>query len=309
VVVIRRVCGYCTVLHVMGGVCGGVILWEAMGSGVWSMQWGWVGLALVGVLVGGQVVLKSKTYALDGPEEKGEAAGVVEERPAVAVAPVAAVAAAAPAAAVGVAAGRRVLLYRKRVTLGVDEWPIFGPAEAQHVVAELFDYTCPDCRHMHQLLGEVRRRYGNRLAILRVPVPLHPECNPAVPVADPRHGQACMMARLALAVWVAEAEKFEEFDRWLFERHGASAAEARKEAERLVGVEVLRGALGSAAVARRLEGGVGLYRMLGAHKLPELLLPEALLWGRVPGIEDLMQILESQLKAAPAVRTGASSGG
>lgn len=107
---------------------------------------------------------------------------------------------------------------------------------------------------------------------------------------------ACVYARYALAVWLARPEAFAAYDQWLFgSPRPPSVSEARAKAEQLVGMSALGGRLAEPRVEAKLRDAVELYRAVGGGKVPKLLLPQAVLWGRIPSVDELMRVLFDQL--------------
>lgn len=160
--------------------------------------------------------------------------------------------------------------------------PILGSPEAEHVVVKLFDYTCGHCRELHGHLVAARKEFGDDFAVLMLPVPMNPDCNQHVVYRRDQHADACQLAALALGVWQADATKFEEFDRWLFEpEHPPRISEARAKAVRLVGKENLESALGDWRLSERMVVGIELYRMAGAGPIPKILTQNTKLTGGV----------------------------
>ena len=118
--------------------------------------------------------------------------------------------------------------------------PIVGDPEAEHIVVEMLDYTCPHCRHLHHHVHASLERYGNQVAFVVYHAPLSKRCNPHVLRDRPSHKYACDYARLALGVWKLDPTKFTEFHDWLMESKKApSVFEARQKAMKLVGEKIL----------------------------------------------------------------------
>ncbi len=177
--------------------------------------------------------------------------------------------------------------------------PILGSPAAEHIVVKLFDYTCGHCREMHGHLLAAREKFGDDFAVLMLPVPLNPDCNQHVVSRSETHADACQLAALALAVWQADASKFEEFDRWLFEpEHPPSGKEARAKAIRLVGEAGLENALGDWRLSQRMVVGIELYKMAGAGPIPKILMPQTKLTGAVNDREETLETLARELGIA-----------
>ena len=67
---------------------------------------------------------------------------------------------------------RVVTFQALRQGLRPAHWPILGSPDAQVVLLELFDYTCGSCQEMGQRVASARKRYGNNLAVVILPVSL-----------------------------------------------------------------------------------------------------------------------------------------
>jgi uncharacterized membrane protein/protein-disulfide isomerase len=190
---------------------------------------------------------------------------------------------------------RVVSLFRGSAQIDVYQHPLLGSPAAPHVIVKLFDYTCPHCRMMHQHLAQARTEFGDQLAVVMCPVPLNKQCNPHVQFDNPKHAEACELARLALAVWQADPARFAEFDEWLFAPAlHPSAASARQKAEALVGAEALSKQLYSDQLRQRLAVGPKLYKLLGAGTVPKLLLPTGMLVGPGQGTEQVILELKKE---------------
>ncbi|MDX1682711.1 MAG: vitamin K epoxide reductase family protein, partial [Phycisphaeraceae bacterium] len=59
-----------------------------------------------------------------------------------------------------------------QIRIGADDVPRLGPADAEHFIAKVFDYTCPHCQRLSKMLNQVQTRYDGQLSILLVPAPL-----------------------------------------------------------------------------------------------------------------------------------------
>jgi uncharacterized membrane protein len=94
--------------------------------------------------------------------------------------------------------------------------PLVGSPDALYVVTMLFDYKCPHCQQMHFLLDEAMRRYGGKLAFALCPAPLDSQCNPYIPRDVDEYKDSGELAKVGLAVWLAQREAFPAFDLWMF---------------------------------------------------------------------------------------------
>ena len=102
----------------------------------------------------------------------------------------------------------------------------------------LFDFQCIHCRRLHRVLPELLARSGGR--ILLCPVPLSSACNPYIPASGiDRFAGSCPLTRYALAVWYARPDTYADFWDWLLgsgdEHAQIVPAEAEKRAHALLG--------------------------------------------------------------------------
>jgi len=171
---------------------------------------------------------------------------------------------------------KRILpIYGGRFELDVFDLPTIGAATNEHIVVSLFDYTCHHCRSMHPLLVEAQRMFSNQLAIVSLPMPLDPLCNPTMQRANPSHTNACAYAKLSLAVWRADRSKHAEFDHWLME--GAKPpplADAEAKAAQLVGDPAIRQAMLDPWANTQLQFDIAVYEVAyraGRGQMPQLI--------------------------------------
>lgn len=196
-------------------------------------------------------------------------------------------------------ADRRIGVLNGKLQVDVHDVPVLGSPDAATLVVILYDYCCPHCRRTHGYLVEGLERYGGQFGLLLLPMPLDEDCNRSIleGETEPRFEEACDLARLALAVWRADRSAFATYDAWLYEPEmPRSAAEARAEAESLVGAESLEAALGDAWIEERIAADVEAYIASGAETIPIVLSPGmAAVVGRPESAEELFGILEEEL--------------
>lgn len=171
---------------------------------------------------------------------------------------------------------KRILpIYGGRFELDVFDLPTIGSPTNEHIVVSLFDYTCHHCRSMHPLLVEAQRTFSNQLAIVSLPMPLDPLCNPTMQRANAAHTNACAYAKLSLAVWRADRSKHAEFDHWLME--GAKPpplSDAEAKAAQLVGDPAIRQAMLDPWANTQLQFDIAVYEVAyraGRGQMPQLI--------------------------------------
>jgi hypothetical protein len=124
---------------------------------------------------------------------------------------------------------------------------------------------------------------------------MDPSCNPTVRGVNPLHRYACPIARIALSVWRASPSAFAEFDHWLFVPYQPrSPEEVKAEAQRLVGPAGLAQAMEDPWLEKRMKEAITIYQAVGAGRIPNLLMPHAMIQGTVPNLGELTKVLDQQ---------------
>jgi protein-disulfide isomerase/uncharacterized membrane protein len=319
VLVIKSICGYCMADHALGALAAATGVWAVTRLGSTRREWAVMsGTALLGiaVLVIGQVAFDAKMYGLvSGADLKGHISttslaasttATPQTRPANSTEGAASTGAATSSTAPALAANtrhgpRNVDLLGGKLSLDPGDYPLLGAPEAPAVIVVLFDYTCPHCRRMHPMLLKALDRYGAGLAIVEFPVPLNTKCNPMIQQTDAHAEHACEYARLALAVWKADAAKFAAFDGWMFEgEQPPPVEEARKKAEQLVGAETLKEAAAHADVEGRLAVSLKVFDFVGGGAIPKMLTANRVIVGETDSAEQLYALLEKETGVKPA---------
>ena len=198
-------------------------------------------------------------------------------------------------------AQRHITVAQGQFDLDVYAHPSVGLATAGHIVVKLFDYTCAHCRTTHRYLEEARRRYGDQLVIVLLPVPMNTACNKYIQVDRPEHEQSCEFARLALGVWKARPAAFADFHHWLLDRNEMPTIEASKDhAAKLVGTEALEIALADKELGRQLEENARLFDLAGNGQIPKLLTEKFTAVGEPQSAAQLFDFFEKNVGLKPA---------
>ena len=194
---------------------------------------------------------------------------------------------------------KRVATFGGRFQLDTQKWPIVGDPDAPQVIVEMFDYTCPYCRANHRWVHEALERGKSNVAVLELAVPINHECNSTVQFTDPAHQDACRLARLSVAVWLANPKKFTEFHDWLFSGNQVpTARDATLKAESLIGKENLDKVLRTSTPQEYVAKQVELYKLVGAGKVPKLLFTSAMVTGDVGSADRILQMAAESQKAS-----------
>jgi protein-disulfide isomerase len=179
--------------------------------------------------------------------------------------------------------------------------PLVGSPDARYVVTVLFDYKCPHCQQMHFMLDETIRRYGGKLAFVLCPAPLNSQCNPYIPRNVDQFKDACELAKVGLAVWVAKREAFPAFDRWMFSLesgdrwHPRSLDAARDKAVELVGQAKFAAAWADPWIDRYMQTSSRIYGDTGSNAIPKLVFGSRWVIPQPYDADDLVSILQASL--------------
>jgi uncharacterized membrane protein len=187
-------------------------------------------------------------------------------------------------------------------SLGPDDAPLLGDPHAPKMIGVLFDYTCDHCREIHGRLLEAQAHFNNQFSVLLLPTPLSHECNPTVKRSNPA---ACELAKLGLAVWVADKDAFKSFDQFMMATtYAPTPDQARQWAQEHIGAAKLAAALKSPQIGRLLAISAAAYddntaRLNNNSSLPQVVVGTALIQGVPPTVQDLYHILSKELSLTP----------
>ena len=187
--------------------------------------------------------------------------------------------------------------------------PILGAANAKYIAVELFDYSCNHCRTLHKYLEEARKRYGSQFAVVVLVVPLNTDCNKHSQFTHPDNRNSCRYARLALAVWRIDREKFVKFHNWLLEaKRPPGVSKATDYAVGLVGQDRLDAELRDAsAIQQRIDDYVRIFQQTGGGTLPRMVAGKWLIQGEAANAQEIFGLLERALGIKPAPRRDAGT--
>lgn len=297
--VIHAICPFCMVAHTCGLVLGILVLrlsWRRPRSALAVT----IGGAAVLVMVAGQLFVQPATYEVTGLGTGGVQLAVPGSEPS--PNPIPDAQAHAVAGATGTnsptsATPHRLLqLHGGLFTLDLRTLPVIGSLDASNVVLHFFDYSCDHCRDLHPYLTRAHHVLGDRLAIVQMPIPLEPDCNPIMKRPNPKHLHACAYARLGLAVWRADPAQLEGFEDWIFSSpRPPEPAVVQAEAERRVGTEALASALKDPWIEDYLALSIRIYHTnylrFGKSQLPLMMVGTNLVSGTVRSTNDLFRLL------------------
>jgi len=182
--------------------------------------------------------------------------------------------------------------------------PMVGSPDAPYVVTLLFDYQCSHCQQIHFMLDEAIRRYDGKLAFALCPAPLNTQCNPYIPRDVDEFKNSCELAKIVLAVWVADHEVFPAFENWIFTYESGdswrprSLETARAKAVELVGQVKFDEALSDPWIGHYLQTSTQIYGQTiqnGKGGVPKLIFGSRWVIPEPYNADDLVMILQKSL--------------
>jgi hypothetical protein len=169
------------------------------------------------------------------------------------------------------------------VVLDLKRVPIWGSPDAPFKLLSLYDYTCHHCRDMHAIVQQVQRSFGNRLAVVSLPMPLDSQCNHLLRQTQRPHVNACVYAKLGLIVWRANRAAIEPFDDWIFSFQNPPPLTAvTNKALQLVGLVPFEAASRDPWVEQQLRANIDIYAASPAQpkgQMPQFMIGTNILAG------------------------------
>jgi len=173
-----------------------------------------------------------------------------------------------PARAVTISGGDVVLDKASR--------PILGSPAASKYIVEFVDPRCARCARFAPNLKAALRQLGDDYAVLIGFTPAEAACNPYIESTPDYAVGGCELSRIALAVWLADAERYPAFHAWMLERYdGLTVDAAMAEAGRTVGDIALRDALDDPAIDQMIRRDIDLAVRLEIESLPGVVVGSA----------------------------------
>ena len=192
--------------------------------------------------------------------------------------------------------GRKVAFDGGRKAYDLSVLPCLGRADAKRVMVEYFDYSCAACRTMRGYLDALVAKHPAEIGVVLLPVPLEHSCNHALAAGETEHPGACELARLALACWRTNRERFPEFHDFLLA--GASPGAARAKALEFIAPAALDAALRDPWIDQLIQANLTDWVTFSAdtRNLPKLLISDKrILHGLPSGEADFIRVMEREL--------------
>jgi uncharacterized membrane protein len=294
-VVVRRFCLYCVAVHFLAAVAALILLLRSPPDTHASIAILLGVASLLAILVGGQLFIRVPTFEIVSVAAPARTVAPQETKP-----PAPRFTAPMPAIQ------RRVSLFKGNVELDLQDWPLLGRPDAEHVIGWLFDHTCAECHHEHGVLRKVLPMFAGELAIVAVPVPMFPDCNPEAKHRYENRVQACAYARLCWAVWLSAPGVYDDWDAFMAQGQAPQPfGLALRKAQSLADLGRFNIRSGDDILNDKVATGVEVYRRSRANILPVLLMPRGIGRGHISTADELYSALREHLP--PRATSGATS--
>jgi len=185
------------------------------------------------------------------------------------------------------------------------EGPIVGSKTAPYLIKVLFDYNCPHCRKLHGMFDDIISRYKSKIAFILCPAPLSTQCNQYIPFDVDAYKSSCNLAKIGMAVWLADHKAFADYDKWIFAADNGfdwqprTQEEAEEKAIQLIGADKFNAALASPWVEQYIHTTVKLYGQTvqtGNGGVPKLMFGEHWITPEITTPEELLGIMQQGLE-------------
>jgi uncharacterized membrane protein len=182
--------------------------------------------------------------------------------------------------------------------------PMVGSPDAPYVVTLLFDYQCTHCQKIHFMLNEAVDRYNGKLAFAICPSPLNRECNPFIQQDADAFRNSCELARIGMAVWIADKKAFSAFEDWMFTFESGnnwfprSIEDTKAKAIELVGQMKFESAMSDPWISKYLQTCVMIYGQTvlnGKGGIPRMVYGSRWVIPQATDAKDLIMILQRTL--------------
>lgn len=166
---------------------------------------------------------------------------------------------------------------------------IWGSKDAPVIIVEYSDFECPYCKKGYSTIEEVKKKYGDKVAVLfkHLPLDFHPMALPA--------------ARYYEAIAMQDINKAKKFHDKVFEKQGDMTSKKEKfldSVTREVGadLEKVKKDINSEAVKKRIDADMEEARGFGFNGTPGFLVNGVSIRGAYPA-EEFSKIIDQHLAA------------
>lgn len=163
--------------------------------------------------------------------------------------------------------------------------PFMGGANAKVTIVEFSDFQCPYCKRGGALMGEIKKKYGNKVKVVFKHFPL------------PFHQHAKMAAQAANCAHKQKKEKFWDLHDKMFDDQQGLAKEGLLAKAAAVGLNKadFEKCLGDSMVAQAVQADIDLGQKVGVKSTPTFFVNGKMINGAQP-IEVFSEVIDEELK-------------
>ena len=173
-------------------------------------------------------------------------------------------------------------------SVDVENSILIGDPDAEEIVVEMVDYTCPKCRKAHRQLERFKKVSAEPFATLLVLVPINADCNPHISKTHHKNVQACNYTKLAMLVWDLNRDAFPAFHQWMMQDETPPGIESAKSyVAKILPDANIDQLMSRPDLSDRIRTNTDLYFQTGTGKLPRFYINEHSIVG-VPSNERQM---------------------
>lgn len=195
----------------------------------------------------------------------------------------------------GLETKRIVAIQGGAIRLDATQWPLVGPIDAKYVFVVMYDYCCIPCRDTYSAVFRAKKRFGDQLAIICLPVPLSAACNPMVKVTHQNFVDSCALAKLAVAVWRVDSSQFAAIHDWMLQSDQAPTyAAAKAKAATLVDIKKLETEIASGIPDKYITKHIEIYKRVGGGAIPKLMFQRKNIIGKFSSVEELVDLIQRE---------------
>lgn len=189
--------------------------------------------------------------------------------------------------------------------LDYENVPLVGFSYAPYKINVLFDFQCPHCQELHFMLEDVIKKYEGKVAFALCPAPLDSDCNPYVSGTNEAFRNSCELARIALAIWIADPSSFRQFGEWMFtyetgDRWNPRSPEAATaKAIEIVGAESFSKAFKDPWIEMYISKSIQMYGQTiqnGRGGIPKMISGSRWVIPQASNADELIKILQNTLE-------------
>lgn len=175
---------------------------------------------------------------------------------------------------------------RMDVKVDIGQAPVMGKADAKVKIVEFSDFQCPFCNRAADTVGELKKKYGNKIqvAFKHFPLPMHREAGPA--------------SEASMCVHEQDADKFWKFHDILFKNQDKLDNASLEKYAKDVGANVdkFKECYSSGKYKQFVQNDMQQGEKIGVKSTPTFFINGQIVAGALP-VEQFSEIIDEELAA------------